>query len=224
MQLADPVEAVVVHEPYALKGARTVLRGGYSRNTMSLPSKDTPKMAWNPRRLDVRAFAQATACLQDEEPLSAFPRVHAEAAIDDGAMLAPVRWQAQGEMRAAATGGAPDVWLHLQADIQVPLTCQRCLAPVEMPLTVDRWFRFVADEEAAEAQDDDCEEDLLALEPRPDLHEVLEDELLMEMPLVPMHDTCPGPVSVRPAGSVELPEELETPRRNPFAELAKLKK
>jgi uncharacterized protein len=223
MQLADPVEAVVVHEPYALKGARTVLRGGYSRNTMSLPSKDTPKTAWNPRRLDVRAFAQAAASLQDEEPLSAFPRVQAEAALDDGATLTPVRWRAQGEMRPAASGGTPDVWLHLQADARVPLICQRCLAPVDTPLTVDRWFRFVADEATAEAQDDDCEEDLLALEPKPDLHDVLEDELLMELPLVPMHDTCPEPVSLRTAGAGDAPEAA-APRKNPFAELAKLKK
>ena len=38
MQPDDPVTSVVVREPYASKGARTVLWGGYSRNTMSLPS------------------------------------------------------------------------------------------------------------------------------------------------------------------------------------------
>lgn len=185
--------------------------------------KDTPKTAWNPRRLDMRAFAQAAASLHGEEPLSAFPRVRAEATLDDGVALAPVSWRAQGEMRPAAHGGMPDVWLHLQAEARVPLTCQRCLAPVETPLTVDRWFRFVADEAAAEAQDDDCEEDLLALEPRPDLHDVLEDELLMELPLVPMHGTCPEPVSMRTADAQDIPEAAQ-PRKNPFAELAKLKK
>ena len=39
MQPIDPIEPVVVREPYASKGARTVLRGGYSGNTMALPSK-----------------------------------------------------------------------------------------------------------------------------------------------------------------------------------------
>lgn len=186
--------------------------------------KDTPKTAWNSRRLDMRAFAQASASLQDEAPLSAFPRLHAEAAHDEAATPTPVRWQASGEMRTAVTGGAPDVWLHLLANAHVPLTCQRCLAPVDTPLIVDRWFRFVADEAAAEAQDDDSEEDLLALEPKPNLHEVLEDELLMELPLVPMHDTCPVPVSLRSVESPGAQEEPATPRKNPFAELAKLKK
>ena len=31
------------------------------------------------------------------------------------------------------------------------MTCQRCLTTVELPLQVDRWFRFVADEATAEA-------------------------------------------------------------------------
>ena len=35
-----------------------------------------------------------------------------------------------------------------------PMTCQRCLAPVDVPLEVDREFRFVADEATAEALDD----------------------------------------------------------------------
>lgn len=182
--------------------------------------KDTSKTAWNPRRLDARAFAQADANLEGESPLTTFPRLEAESVVDAG----PVRWAARGEMRAATRGGSPDVWLHLQADARVALTCQRCLSPVHTPLVVDRWFRFVADEATAEAQDDDCEEDLLALEPRPNLLDVLEDELLMELPLVPMHDACPSPVDLQSPEPLGSQEEAITPRKNPFAELAKLKK
>ena len=45
MQPADIRKPVVVREPYAVKVARTVLRGGYSRNTMSLPSTLTTHSA-----------------------------------------------------------------------------------------------------------------------------------------------------------------------------------
>ena len=187
--------------------------------------KNSPKTVWNPERLDARAFAQAAASLEATLPLSTFERLHAEAALDGVASTEPVQWQAHGEMRDASAGGAPAVWLHLQADTRVPLTCQRCLGPVQTPLAVDRWFRFVADEAAAEAEDDDCEEDLLALEPRPNLLDVLEDELLMELPLVPMHETCPVPVKLHAGdeagGGVG---EGEPQRKNPFAELARLKK
>lgn len=184
--------------------------------------KTNPKTAWNPDRLDARAFAQAGARLEADEPLSAFERLHAEAALDDGAP-GTVQWQANGEMRPSATGGAPAVWLHLEAHTQVPLTCQRCLGVVETPLSVDRWFRFVADEATAEAEDDDSEEDLLALEPRPSLHDVLEDELLMELPLVPMHDVCPVSVPLQAADPQVAADEHEA-HENPFAALARLKK
>lgn len=189
-----------------------------------LRMKNTPKTVWNPERLDMRAFAQATASLEATEPLSTFERLFAEAVLEGVASPAAVRWQAQGEMRPGATGGAPSAWLHLQAETAVPLTCQRCLGPVETPLVVDRWFRFVADEATAAAEDDDCEEDLLALEPRPSLHDVLEDELLMELPLVPMHDVCPVPVTMQAGELAAGPDEAEPARKNPFAELSRLKK
>lgn len=186
--------------------------------------KDTPKTAWNSRRLDMKAFALAGDSMSHEAPLSGFQRLHTEVHPDGMPMPPPVRWHAQGEMRASASGGSPDIWLHLEASALVPLTCQRCLAPVDTPLAVDRWFRFVADEAAAEAQDDDCEEDLLALEPRPNLLDVLEDELLMELPLVPMHDTCPTSVPLGSPAPADAIDQEPSPRRNPFAELAKLKK
>ncbi len=104
----------------------------------------------------------------------------------------------------------------------VPLACQRCLAAVGTELLVDRWFRFVADEATAEAQDDDSEEDLLALEPRPDLADVIEDELIMALPLVPMHERCPASHAALQAVR---PDEnpSETGRPHPFAALEKLK-
>ncbi|MDO9437413.1 DUF177 domain-containing protein [Hydrogenophaga sp.] len=184
--------------------------------------KTNPNTAWNPDRLDMRAFAQAGAHLEADESLSVFERMHAEAVPTDAAP-ALVRWAAQGEMRAAASGGAPAAWLHVEADTHVPLTCQRCLGVVDVPLVVDRWFRFVADEAAAAAEDDDCEEDLLALEPRPNLRDVLEDELLMELPLVPMHETCPVQVPMQATDPQVGDAEAEV-RKNPFASLARLKK
>lgn len=187
--------------------------------------KPTPKTSWSPDRLDVRAFAQAGASLQADEPIEHFHRLKAEAHAEDGqANLGSVAWQAHGEMRAGTTGGAAAAWLHLQASTSVPLTCQRCLGPVDTSLSVDRWFRFVNDEATAAAEDDDCEEDLLALEPRPSLHDVLEDELLMELPLVPLHETCPVPVVMQVSDPMVGLDDGEPERKNPFAGLAKLKK
>lgn len=186
--------------------------------------KSAPKNPWNPDRLDMLAFAQAGGQLSGDEDLVRFERLQAEVPPGAEASGGAVRWTAKGELRPGARGAQPSVWLHVQAQAQLPLACQRCLAPVPVALEVDRWFRFVADEAQAAAEDEDCEEDVLALEPRPHLRELIEDELLMELPLVPMHDTCPQPVAMA-AGAVEDPADTgEPPRRNPFAELAKLKK
>ncbi len=187
--------------------------------------KPTSPLPWNPSRLDARRFAEASGRLQDECAASKFTRLavdlHPDGLVD---VPASVTWQAAGELRGAAQGAASAVWLHLQAQGTVPLTCQRCLGPVQTPLVVDRWFRFVATESQAEAEDDDAEEDLLALEPRPDLMAVLEDELLMVLPLVPMHEVCPHSL---PSSAGTLPDESgsENARReNPFQALSKLKK
>mgnify|MGYP006174735823 CR=1 FL=1 len=195
-------------------------------HSFKLPGmKSTPKTSWNPDRLDVRAFAKAGAELQADDPLTRFERLAGEAHADDGhPVQGSVVWRAHGEMRDGASGGAPAVWLHLEAQAVLPLTCQRCLGPVDTPLKVDRWFRFVNDEATAEAEDDDCEEDLLALEPRPRLHDVLEDELLMELPLVPLHDNCPVPVVMQASDPMFGSDDGEPERKNPFAGLAKLKK
>ncbi len=179
------------------------------------------RTVWNPSRLDAAAFAQADAVIEGQTALAELARLAEDLHLpDDAPIQGHVAWTLRGELREPRVGQQPDVWLHLQAKAVVPLTCQRCLGPVDTPIEVDRWFRFVADEAAAEAQDDDCEEDLLALEPRPDMLAVLEDELLMSLPLVPMHETCPESV---PLIDVAPDTEAQPERPHPFAQLARLR-
>lgn len=170
-----------------------------------------------PHRLDVRAFAQAGGSLQGSEALAQFARIE-QSGTGDG-VPGLVQWSAHGEVRDDHAA-EPQLWLHLQARAEVALTCQRCLGPLKMPVLVDRWFRFVADEATATAQDEVCEEDILVLVPDFNLHALIEDELLLELPYIPRHEACPvqGPMSVADPGIAE-PE----PRPNPFAALAGLK-
>jgi uncharacterized protein len=129
-----------------------------------------------------------------------------------------VQWSAQGDLRNPQHVN-PEIWLHLQASTALPMTCQRCLEPVDVPLSVDRPFRFVADEETAAAQDDASEEDLLALSRAFDLLGLVEDELLMEVPVVPRHDTCPAAVRL----SAVDPDFEEQSPEHPFARLRSLR-
>ncbi len=172
---------------------------------------------FNARRLDVRAFAEASGVLAGQEPVQVHARLMAEAQGHGTQSL--VTWSATGEARNSGHAH-PEVWVHLTAGTRLSLTCQRCLLPAEVPVSVKRSFRFAADEEMAAAQDELSEEDVLALSRTFDLIELVEDELLMEMPLAPCHATCP-PIKLAVADQDF--EASSTPRENPFAALAKLK-
>lgn len=182
------------------------------------------KSRWNSDRFDVRAFAQAGAQWGADEPLARFPRLVAELPGGVEADGLTVSWSARGEQRPGLRGGDPTIWLHVEVRVDLPLPCQRCLAPVAVPLAVDRWFRFVADEDTAAAEDEDSEEDVLALEPRPSLRDLIEDELLMELPPVPLHEVCPAPLPLHDSPGAPAEAQTEVSRRHPFAELARLKK
>jgi len=81
-----------------------------------------PKNPWNPERLDVRALAQAGASLSAREPLARFPRLKEECHPEGGPDDAQLVWQARGEVRSAGALAQPSVWLHLQAQLTLPLT------------------------------------------------------------------------------------------------------
>ena len=172
-----------------------------------------------PRVLDVRALAQAGATLSGDTAVAGLPRL-AEDMIDSADASVPqVRWQAHWETRMARAGTEQN-WLHLEASTQMPMICQRCLGPMVQDIQVSSLFRFVADEATAVAEDDDSEEDLLVLVPEFDLMHLLEDELLMEMPIVPRHDVCPASTALpTSAANVGFQEE----RPNPFAVLQGLR-
>jgi uncharacterized protein len=172
----------------------------------------------DPHKLDVLVFAKDGARLEGRHGLHAMPRLAGLLASADGP---PARWHLSGALHRVA-GAEPEARLHMQASANLRLTCQRCLEPFDAPLAVDRRFRFVRNETEAEALDEQSDdEDVLALPPRLDVLQLLEDELILALPIVPMHETCPVG-AVAPAAST--PAEEGGGRPNPFAALAVLKK
>ena len=174
---------------------------------------------FNPLRLDVAVFARQAAELQGRWPLEELPRI-AEVTHPQGpqAQEEGVAWSARGEIRQVL-GGQAQVWLHLVATARLQLECQRCLGPSAHMVQVKRSFLFVVGEDAAAAIDADSEHDVLALTQTLDLRELVEDELLLSLPLVPRHETCPEPL-LAPSDSAVAGQEAP----NPFAALASLKR
>ncbi len=167
---------------------------------------------------DVQAFARSGGERGQDTPIADFRRLVEEAAGDVGDRV--VHWRARGASHRTGATGA-QVWLHLTAEATLPVTCQRCLEPVDQPLSVDRWFRFVGDEATAEFEDEDAEEDVLVLDPYFDLMALIEDELLMALPLVPRHEECPSAVPLEHADADF--EQAQQAKPNPFTALAGLK-
>jgi len=173
---------------------------------------------FDPQRLDVAAFAGEGAQLEGRLPLRALDRL-TDAAHSDArpAESDAAEWNARGESRPVR-GAAPRSWLHLRASARLLLVCQRCLGPVDAHLDVQRSFLFVRGEDMAAQLDTDSEDDVLALTRAFDLHALVEDELLLALPLVPRHEVCPEPL---PMDRDEVP--LEEPA-HPFAALSALKR
>jgi uncharacterized protein len=173
---------------------------------------------FDPLRLDVEAFAKADGSLDGAWPLKDLNRL-AESTLAPvaDALEEPVQWSVRGERREPRAA-APQSVLHVEASTKVWLECQRCLQPVLESLRSSRSFLFVEGEEAAAELDAASEEDVLALSRAFNAQELLEEELLLSLPLVPKHDVCPQPLA---APEDDLPTE-EAP--HPFAALAALKR
>jgi uncharacterized protein len=118
-----------------------------------------------------------------------------------------VAWRAQG--------GAPN-FLDLTLQSSVQMKCQRCLGAMEEPIDVSYRFQFVADEATAQAQDEESDDvDSLVHARQFDLQELIEDEMLMALPFVSLHETCPN------AGAIAFLPAADKP--NPFEVLKNLK-
>lgn len=186
--------------------------------------------AFNLYDLDIKKFAQDGAQASGALNLADFARVCEDLPEGTARPLPAVQWQAQGQWRNVLGQSVPytqsevmgQPWLHLEIHTEVARHCQRCLQPMVLPVAVDRDYRFVADEATASAQDEDSLEDVLVWDKHFDLHALLEDEILLDLPLIPMHEVCPhlaAPVLAAPRA-----KEAEEKKQQPFAGLADLLK
>jgi uncharacterized protein len=175
--------------------------------------------AFDPHRLDMAAFAQAGGRLQGEWPLVRMRRLTQDALpLSADSPAQTVAWSAHGALKAVA-GAEAQTHLRLSARTALQLTCQRCLQPMTVPLDVQTSLRFVRGEAQAEALDEDSNDDVLALTPSLDLLALIEDELILALPLVPRHELCPEPLPMS-AGEGELAASDDA--EHAFAALASL--
>lgn len=116
--------------------------------------------------------------------------------------------------------------VHIVGDVRAELTleCQRCLEPVRVPVASKLDVVVVEGFEEAERLDEEYEP-LLAGDKRIRLNEVIEDELLLALPQVPMHRQGDCTAALKNIGwsPEQVDEDQGQKKPNPFAILADLK-
>jgi uncharacterized protein len=177
------------------------------------------KQDFNARHLNLVAFAQAGGQLVGEECMDQFERLLNET-HGLSAEKTPVHFSARGEVRHDASA-VEQVWMQLSAQTILPMTCQRCLELADIAVEFERAFRFVGNESQAALEDESCDEDVLVLSRAFNLLELVEDELLLALPIAPMHLVCPQAVKLQLADADF--EDLSAEKPNPFAVLQQLK-
>ena len=101
--------------------------------------------------------------------------------------------------------------LRIRASGPAAMTCQRCLGPVDVRLDASAVLELAESEAAVEAADDEV--DRVVGSPAMDVGALVEDELMLALPMVPRHEAC------EPKGS-----RAQDEAGSPFAALAGLKR
>lgn len=162
--------------------------------------------------LDVLDLAATGQVVERRFPVAAFGRLSDRLAEPGGS--------AQVRLALGIVDGTPAGVLRLQAG--VTLECQRCLRPVRRTVESESQLAFVAQEDATLPAD---HEPVVGDPRRVDLAALVEEELLLAVPLIARH--APGEECGLPAqaGSRESePTPAAQEMRRPFAGLKDLMK
>jgi DUF177 domain-containing protein len=115
------------------------------------------------------------------------------------------------EIRGGSTAqGKPA--LHVEVTGTLELVCQRCLGTVAVPVRVNAELELATSQEEVDAADDDVDRVLAALSM--EVAQLVEDEVILALPMVPKHAQCPAQGGESDSGGE---------RVSPFAALAALR-
>ncbi|BDX21918.1 hypothetical protein TUM22923_12390 [Polynucleobacter sp. TUM22923] len=150
------------------------------------------------------------------------PRLHVEASsvvVGDG-----FDWNISTHFVDSAIAERSQV-LKLDLKGRIHLICQRCLQDCPVNLLERRQFVLVATEEEADAfsMEDDQQESLVASQ-HFDLLELLEDEILLSLPLIPIHTDSACKAHASSFGDFGETSSKTEKQENPFNILKNMKK
>ena len=165
-----------------------------------------------PSHVDPRKLADRSATLEGELPFESLPRFREQLADNAGVVRAKFVFERE-ERRVAV--------IRCELDAEVKMVFQRCLELAVLPIHAESAYQIIKEG----ASDSVVAKGYEALEVGEELLDLLtlaEDELLLALPIVPLHDAedCQ-----QLAGYDEPdPQQNEGSRSNPFDVLAQLKR
>lgn len=147
-------------------------------------------------------------------------------ALDTMARLAGMLADSHGDVAVDLQFGVDEQGIsymrgHLGAEVS--LTCQRCMEPVTVPLEAEVAVGFVLNDDKARNMPEPYEACVLSEESAM-LSELIEDELILALPIVAAHpeQSCQPWLEEQQEERSALDEVAE--KKNPFAVLASLKR
>ncbi|MDR3213763.1 MAG: YceD family protein [Azoarcus sp.] len=149
------------------------------------------------RIVDVFRFAAEGRVLEGETPVAVFERLADQLADSGGA----VRWRLAGSLDAEGEPG-----LDLEVSGRLVLCCQRCLGKLEHDLAITTALRLVRSGQALSG--DELENDEIEVDGEVDALLLIEDEIILALPIAPRHEDC-GVLRRAENGGA-------TPRKNPI--------
>ncbi|ANB18296.1 Putative metal-binding protein [Dokdonella koreensis DS-123] len=162
-----------------------------------------------PESVDAWRMVQGQRAFQGRLPLSGLQRLSGSLADTVGDVVYDL------EFGRDAFGIA---FLRLHVDAGLPLICQRTLERFVQPVTIDQRLGLIGKEQD-EAGLPEGYEPLLIADGQLAPADVIEDELILTLPVVPVSPGAPLEFTT----GIEEPAEAEEARENPFAVLARLR-
>ncbi len=157
--------------------------------------------------LDAEAVAAQGAVIEREFALSGFTRLRDRLAAPDGSVRARLSLRLVDGVAAG----------EIELTAAVMLECQRCLQPMARELRSESELAFVA----GDAERVPAEYEVIAGDPkRVDLAALVEDELLLALPVIARH--APGEDCRWPDAGAAAEQAAEPAMRRPFAGLKDL--
>jgi len=165
-----------------------------------------------PRQVDAFRLTQQGIVLDGHVSVDELPRLTAVLSVIDRSMnLHPVlNFSVDDQGYRTAEG-------HVHAVL--PLTCQRCLQVMPFEVQANIHWAFVATDEEAKKLPANLDPVMLSPSGYVDVYEMLEDELLLNLPITVFHDDCETAGATQVFGEVELDANV---KEKPFVALVDL--